>query len=147
MKAKPPPWDTPEESLDGFGPVPLWWWSGEKLAVGRLIWQLDQMYSAGIRQAVIMNLAPSGPTYGAIAEDPAYFSEEWWQIFITVVEHASARGFGIWFYDQIGFSGADFQGETRHQAAGARGIANRTRSCGRAVRSVRTSRSRFPRRR
>ena len=100
--------DDPQASLDEFGPVPLWWWRKEKIVVGSLIWQLDQMHAAGIRQAVVMNLAPSGPTDGAIADEPAHISEGGWQIFIAVIEHASSRGFGIWFHDQIRFFGADF---------------------------------------
>ena len=26
-----------------FGPVPIWWWSGDKLEVERLFWELDRM--------------------------------------------------------------------------------------------------------
>ena len=27
----------------GYGEVPFWWWTGEKLDVDRLLWQLDEL--------------------------------------------------------------------------------------------------------
>lgn len=102
-----------------FGPLPLWWWSGERLEIDRLRWQLDQLTAQNVRQAVVMNLAPTGPLYGALADDPEFMSEAWWDLFTAVVEYADAIGFRIWLYDQIGFSGANVQGrivaaEPRH---------------------------------
>ena len=49
--------------------------------------------------------------YGSDADDPPFFSEEWWEIFCGVCEDAKQLGICIWFYDQIGFSGANLQGE------------------------------------
>lgn len=93
-----------------YGPVPIWWWSGAKVTRERLRWQMEQMLSQGIAQAVIMNLAPAGPLYGALADDPPFMSDEWWQLFLGACEDADELGFRFWPYDQIGFSGANFQG-------------------------------------
>lgn len=93
-----------------YFPVPIWWWSGDALDPQRLRWQMEQLLAGGVRSAVVMNLAPSGALYGALADDPGFFTEEWWEIFDGVCSDAHQRGFTLWFYDQLGFSGADIQG-------------------------------------
>jgi len=62
------------------------------------------------------NLAPSGALYGSDADDPPFFSEEWWAVFRDVLKRAEQLGIRIWFYDQIGFSGASLQAKlvTQH---------------------------------
>ena len=92
-----------------FSPVPIWWWSGEKLDAQRLRWQLERFAEGGVYNLLIMNLAPGAPLYGSDADDPPYFSEEWWKIFRRVCEDAHALGMHLWFYDQFGFSGANMQ--------------------------------------
>src|SRR5581483_10333822 len=94
-----------------FSPAPIWWWSGEKLEINRLRWQMDQLKSMGIHNLVILNLAPNGALFGCEADDPAFLSEDWWRIFEQVCDHARDIGTFIWFYDQIGFSGANYQAE------------------------------------
>ncbi len=99
-----------EPHANEYGPVPIWWWSGAKVTRERLRWQMEQLVSQGVAQAVIMNLAPSGPLYGALADDPPFMSEAWWELFLAACEDAHELGFRFWPYDQIGFSGANFQG-------------------------------------
>ncbi len=94
-----------------FSPVPIWWWSGERLDPARLRWQLERFVEGGIYNLIVLNLAPTGPLYGADADDPPFFSEEWWSLFEGVCEDARELGVYLWFYDQIGFSGANLQGE------------------------------------
>lgn len=98
--------DPPRE----FSPTPLWWWSGEKVTRERIRWQLEQFAAGGIYGVVIINLAPAGPLVGARTDDPSWFSDEWWARFDDACEVASELGMKIWFYDQIGFSGANVQG-------------------------------------
>ncbi len=102
------------------GPVPMWWWSGEPLDAERLRWQLEQLAEGGVGGVVVMNLAPTGPLYGSDADDPAFFSDGWWTHFRAVCARARELGVGVWFYDQIGFSGANFQADlvTRHPEHG-----------------------------
>ena len=92
-----------------FSPVPIWWWSGEKLDAQRLRWQLERFAEGGVYNLLVMNLAPGGPLYGSDPDDPPYFSEEWWALFRGVCEDARALGMHLWFYDQFGFSGANMQ--------------------------------------
>ena len=98
-----------DEPPHGFSPVPIWWWSGEKLDAQRLRWQLERFAEGGVYNLLIMNLAPSGPLYGSDADDPPFLSEPWWLIFRSVCEDARALGMQLWFYDQFGFSGANMQ--------------------------------------
>src|SRR5690606_14997588 len=72
-------------------PMPLWWWSGESLELERLLWQLDTLADAGIRQVGIINLAPTGPANGVVADDPAFMSERWWELLEEVCAQARRR--------------------------------------------------------
>ncbi|WP_030045067.1 hypothetical protein, partial [Streptomyces resistomycificus] len=104
-----------------FGPTPLWWWSGAKVTRERLAWQLRRFADGGVHNLVVINLAPAGPTFGARTDDPPWFGEEWWARFTDACRIAAELGTRLWFYDQIGFSGANVQGGVtrRHpQAAG-----------------------------
>lgn len=93
-----------------FSPVPAWWWSGEPVTAERLRWQLEQYAAGGVYNLVILNLAAAGPMYGCDADDPPFFSEAWWQLFLGACADAQRLGIRLWFYDQIGFSGANLQG-------------------------------------
>ncbi|MFB7928057.1 glycosyl hydrolase [Streptomyces sp. NPDC056039] len=107
-----------------FGPTPLWWWSGAKVTRERLAWQLRAFAQGGVHNLVVINLAPAGPTFGARADDPAWFGEEWWARFTDACEIAAELGTRLWFYDQIGFSGANVQGGVtrRHPEAAGRSL-------------------------
>jgi len=94
-----------------YGPVPIWWWSGGRLERARLRWQMEQLCAQGVTQAVVMGLAPRGPLYGSLADDPPFLSDAWWEIFLTACADAHRLGFHFWLYDQFGFSGANFQGQ------------------------------------
>lgn len=93
-----------------FSPAPIWWWSGEPLVLDRLVWQLERFADGGVFNLVILNLAPSGPLHGSLADKPPFLSTEWWDIFRGVCAAAQRLGIRLWFYDQIGFSGANLQG-------------------------------------
>ncbi len=94
-----------------YSPVPIWWWSAEKLDPARLRWQLERFAEGGVYNLIVLNLAPTSPLYGSDADDPPFFSDAWWSIFEGACEDARALGVRLWFYDQIGFSGANLQGE------------------------------------
>ena len=94
-----------------YSPVPIWWWSGDTLTRERLRWQMERLTEGGVYNAVILNLAPTGPLYGSDPDDPPFLSEAWWTLFAGVCEDAETLGFRLWFYDQLGFSGANLQAE------------------------------------
>ena len=110
-----------------FGPTPLWWWSGAEVTSERMRWQLRQFAEGGITNLVVINLAPAGPIFAAHADVPAWFSEEWWARFTETCELAAELGTSIWFYDQIGFSGANLQGSITHAHPEASGSSLRHR--------------------
>ncbi|MEV6171953.1 glycosyl hydrolase [Streptomyces sp. NPDC051954] len=112
-----------EDPPRDFGPTPLWWWSGAKVTRERLEWQMRAFADGGIHNLVVINLAPSGPSFGAPADEPAWFSEEWWARFTEACEVAAALGTRLWFYDQIGFSGANLQGAVTRSSPEAAGLA------------------------
>lgn len=110
-----------------FGPTPLWWWSGAKVTRDRLAWQLRRFADGGVHNLVVINLAPAGPTFGARTDDPVWFGEEWWARFTDACELAGDLGTRLWFYDQIGFSGANVQGSITRKHPEAAGRALRSR--------------------
>ncbi|MEU4328354.1 hypothetical protein [Nonomuraea dietziae] len=101
--------DVLAEPPRSHSPAAIWWWSGEPLRRDRLRWQMERLVSGGVHNLVVLNLAPSGPLFGADADDPPFLSEAWWELFDGVCEDASELGAYLWFYDQLGFSGADLQ--------------------------------------
>lgn len=93
-----------------FSPAPIWWWSGEKVELTVLCAQLDRLLEQGVHNVVVINLAPSGPSYGALADEPALLSDGWWALWTGLCGYARDKHARLWFYDQIGFSGANLQG-------------------------------------
>ncbi len=57
-----------------------------------------------------MCLAPTGPMFGSLADDPPFLSDRWVALLDQACADAHELGFTLWMYDQIGFSGANFQG-------------------------------------
>lgn len=106
----PPPEQLFADPPTNFGPTPLWWWSGDTITDERITWQLDRFRDGGVHDLVIINLAPRGPLFGAPADNPAWFSEAWWELFTHTCDEAAVRKMRIWFYDQLGFSGANIPG-------------------------------------
>ncbi|MCD7440896.1 hypothetical protein K4B79_22050 [Streptomyces lincolnensis] len=110
-----------------FGPTPLWWWSGARVTRERLAWQMRRFAEGGVHNLVVINLAPAGPTFGARTDEPAWFGEEWWARFTDACEIAGDLGTRLWFYDQIGFSGANIQGSVTRRHPEVAGQALRSR--------------------
>ncbi|MEU6578549.1 hypothetical protein [Streptomyces sp. NPDC046805] len=98
-----------------YSPTALWWWSGEPLRRDRLRRQLERFAEGGVFNLVVLNLAPSGPMFGADPDDPPFFSEAWWELLAGVCDDAEALGVRLWFYDQLGFSGAAIQAGLVHE--------------------------------
>lgn len=93
-----------------YSPNPIWWWSGGRLDKATLLRQLERFVEGGVFNVIILNLAARAPIHGKDADDPPLFSDAWWDLFREVCAAARRLGVSIWFYDQIGFSGANFQG-------------------------------------
>ena len=121
-------WDRFAEPPRAYSPVPLWWWSGDTVTAERLRWQLERLAAGGVFNVVVMNVAPTSPLYGKDADDPPFMSEVWWALFEGVCRDAEELGVSLWFYDQIGFSGANFQGQVvrRHPEHAGRWLGRET---------------------
>ncbi|WP_256756951.1 hypothetical protein [Cohnella sp. WQ 127256] len=90
-----------------FGPLPFWWWSAEEVTAERVRWQLQKFRSGGLRNIGIINIAPTGPQYGSVSDNPVHYSERWWTMFEIALREAERLGMRLYFYDQIGFSGSN----------------------------------------
>ncbi|GEM_PF-1360109 len=110
------------EAPPEFSPVPIWWWSGDPIEKERIRFQLEQMAAGGIHNAMILNLAPSGPLYGSAADEPPFLSEEWWDLFGYALQVGKEVGVRLWFYDQLGFSGSGLQARVVRDHPEFRGI-------------------------
>ncbi|MBN1490056.1 MAG: endo-1,4-beta-xylanase [Phycisphaerae bacterium] len=105
-----------------FSPVPIWWWSGDAIERDRLREQLEHIAAGGIHNAIILNLAPSGPLYGSAADEPPFLTEAWWDLFGYALDVAKRVGVRLWFYDQLGFSGSGLQARVVAQHPEFRGV-------------------------
>jgi hypothetical protein len=92
---------------DGYGQVPFYWWVGEKLTKERLLWQLEKLHKAGT-QGLNVSYAHSHPSsdpelnkngYGrhgiTYPSDPAFFSDEWWQLWDWFTGECAKRDMGV----------------------------------------------------
>ncbi len=105
-----------------FFPTPIWWWSGERLDPARLRWQMERLAAGGALNLVVMNLLPTVPEMGKTRDDPALFSERWWEVFEGVCRDAEELGVSLWLYDQIGHGGANLLGEVIAEDPSATGL-------------------------
>ncbi len=79
------------------GPVPFYWWAGEKLDRDRIAWQLDQLREKGVRQTIISY--PHHPDGTNDPGDPQLFSPEWWELFRWFLAECRQRGMTAGFQD------------------------------------------------
>lgn len=105
-----------------YSPAPIWWWSGDPVTPEGIREQIQKIAAGGIHNAIILNLAPSGPLYGSAPDEPPFLSEAWWDLFTLTIEEGKRNGVRIWFYDQLGFSGAGLQARVVRDHPEFRGI-------------------------
>ena len=79
----------------GYGEVPFWWWTGEKLDSQRLIWQLDQLHQAGISGVQVNYAHRDQVPWLTYPPEPEIFSDEWWTVYDAVAAACAERGMGI----------------------------------------------------
>ncbi len=96
---KPDAADTLRESFvtppPGYGEVPFWWWTGDKLDKRRLLYELEELHQAGISGTQINYSHRRSNGWPTETVDPPIFSDEWWDIFAFVAEESAKRGMGI----------------------------------------------------
>ena len=79
----------------GYGEVPFWWWTGEKLDKERLIQQLDALHKAGVSGTQVNYAHMRSDGWKTESVEPAIFSDDWWEIFSAVAVESAKRGMGI----------------------------------------------------
>ncbi|MFP4500456.1 MAG: glycosylhydrolase-like jelly roll fold domain-containing protein [Candidatus Hydrogenedentota bacterium] len=112
-----------DQAEPAYSPVPIWWWSGDPITRAGITEQMKKMRDGGIYNAIILNLAPSGPLYGSAPDEPPFLSDEWWELFAHTVDTADELAMKLWFYDQLGFSGAGLQARLVRDNPSFRGVA------------------------
>ncbi|MCR5358441.1 MAG: hypothetical protein K6E55_00990 [Thermoguttaceae bacterium] len=79
----------------GYGEVPFWWWTGEKLDGDRLVSQLDELHQAGISGVQINYAHRDAAPWLTYPPDPEIFSDAWWAVYDRLAAACAERGMGI----------------------------------------------------
>ncbi|MBE6427121.1 MAG: hypothetical protein E7028_00795, partial [Planctomycetaceae bacterium] len=94
MTLTPDAFQTPPE---GFGEVPFWWWSGDKLDKDRLAWQIRELHEKGVTgmQINYAHKDTSQPHWPTFPNTPEIFTPEWWDFWAFAAEECGKYGMGI----------------------------------------------------
>lgn len=79
----------------GYGEVPFWWWSGDKLDKDRLLWQIEELHKKGIPGMQVNYIHSDTAPWRTYMDDPKVFSEEWWDYWKFAADQCCKRGMGI----------------------------------------------------
>ena len=121
----------------GYGEVPFWWWTGEKLDAERLLWQIDELAKKGGISGVQINYAHQDvrnekqPNWLTYPNDPEPLTAEWFDAFDVVAARCRELGMGVglsgytldWqnsptnLFDRLIYRDAELQSRTLYVAA------------------------------
>ncbi len=79
----------------GYGEVPFWWWTGDRLDKERLLWQIDELHAKGISGMQVNYAHEDSPGWPTYAAEPEIFSDAWWDVWKYVASECGKRGMGI----------------------------------------------------
>ncbi|OGV63018.1 MAG: hypothetical protein A2283_14850 [Lentisphaerae bacterium RIFOXYA12_FULL_48_11] len=79
----------------GYGEVPFWWWTGDKLDIDRLVWQLNELHKKGISGVQVNYSHYDTPGWLTENDEPDIFTEEWWKVYSNVSKECSKLNMGI----------------------------------------------------
>lgn len=79
----------------GYGEVPYWWWTGDKLDPDRMIWQLKELHKKGVSGVQVNYSHYDSPGWPTESDEPAIFSDAWWKVYAKVSEACAELGMGI----------------------------------------------------
>jgi len=79
----------------GYGEVPFWWWTGDKLDADRMIAQIRELHKKGV-SGVQVNYSHYD-TSGWLTENdpPDIFTDKWWGVYSRISEECGKLGMGI----------------------------------------------------
>ena len=96
---------------EGYGPVPIYLWNGDKLTRERLAWQLDQLKDSGLSGVCVyyshshrgidreLNRNYKGPFGKTEPGDPPVFTDEWWKLWNWFSAECAKRKMAVGFLD------------------------------------------------
>lgn len=79
----------------GYGEVPFWWWTGDKLDVDRMIVQLNELHKKGISGVQVNYSHYDSGGWLTDQDEPGIFTEEWWKVYSKVSEACAKMDMGI----------------------------------------------------
>jgi hypothetical protein len=94
-----------------YGPIDCWWWEAEHLTKERMTWQLEEMKAKGVAGTWFY---PRFVYEEPLRSDPAYWTEEWWNLTKFAVEELQRLGMYSWFNDWT--SHQFFQNKVREES-------------------------------
>ncbi|MDD4868988.1 MAG: glycosyl hydrolase [Kiritimatiellae bacterium] len=79
----------------GYGEVPFWWWTGDKLNVSRMIGQIRELHKKGISGVQVNYSHYDTSGWLTDQDEPAIFSDEWWKVYSKVSKACAGLDMGI----------------------------------------------------
>ncbi|MEN6663135.1 MAG: glycosyl hydrolase [Phycisphaerae bacterium] len=80
----------------GYGEVPFWWWTGDALDAPRLIEQIRELHAKGVSGVQVNYSHYDTPNDWLTEQDePAIFSQEWWEVYAQVSAACAKLDMGI----------------------------------------------------
>jgi hypothetical protein len=83
-----------------YGPVDCWWWEGAALSREKMRRQLEEMKAAGVHGTWYYPRYLEGEP---LQSDPAYWTEEWWELFEFSLREHRRLGMVAWVSDWTAF--------------------------------------------
>lgn len=79
----------------GYGEVPFWWWTGDRLDKRRIAEQLRELHAKGVSGTQVNYAHLMSDGWKTMPVEPEIFSDEWWDIFVFAAEQSAKLGMGI----------------------------------------------------
>lgn len=79
----------------GYGEVPFWWWTGDKLDVDRMIGQIKELHKKGISGVQVNYSHFDTPGWMTDQDEPRLFTEAWWDVYSRISEACAKLNMGI----------------------------------------------------
>ncbi len=79
----------------GYGEVPFWWWTGDKLDADRMIGQIRKLHEKGISGVQVNYSHYDSEGWLTDQDEPAIFSDAWWQVYAKISQACSKLDMGI----------------------------------------------------
>lgn len=79
----------------GYGEVPFWWWTGDRLDPERLVAQLKELHRKGVSGVQVNYSHYDSAGWLTDQDEPKIFSDAWWQVYGQVSKAAAEMEMGI----------------------------------------------------